>query len=95
MNQDKVDLQTAVDMAGSMLEGTMDRFFVERDNLPSWGAEIDKQVQLYIDGLGYWISGTTHWSFETERYFGTAHLEVKRTRVVNILPRRPQPMHDI
>lgn len=87
MHQEKVDVQTAMDIAGDMFKENMDRFFLERDNLPSWGPEIDKQVDLFVDGLGYWISGNINWSFETERYFGTANAEVKKTRLVNLLPR--------
>jgi len=88
MKQEGVDLQTAVDFVGSLCKQSIDRFIQDRKNLPSWGAEIDKEVQIYVQGLADWIVGSLHWSFESERYFAKNGLEVKLTRIVNLLPRR-------
>ena len=89
MAQEGVDLQSAIDFVGSMCEQSINRFVANRANLPSWGAEINEQVAIYVDGLADWIVGSLHWSFESERYFGKAGLEVKSTRAVNLLPRSP------
>ena len=35
-----------------------------------------------------WVIGNLNWSFETQRYFGHARHEIKRTRVVHLTPRR-------
>jgi hypothetical protein len=88
MKQDGVDLQTAIDFVGELCQQSIDRFVAERTRLPSWGPEIDRQVDIYVDGLADWIVGSLHWSFESERYFGKTGLDVKRTRVVNLMPRR-------
>ncbi|PPQ96121.1 hypothetical protein CVT26_004756 [Gymnopilus dilepis] len=88
MNQEGVDLQTAVDFVGSMCKQSIDRFVAERSQLPSWGSEIDRQVAIYVDGLADWIVGSLHWSFESERYFGKNGRNVKATRTVELLPRR-------
>ena len=88
MKQDGLDLQSAVDFVGQLCQQSIDRFIEERANLPSWGPEIDRQVDIYVDGLRDWIVGSLHWSFESERYFGKTGLEVKRSRIVNLLPRR-------
>ncbi|KII87637.1 hypothetical protein PLICRDRAFT_112279 [Plicaturopsis crispa FD-325 SS-3] len=87
MNEQGIDLQAAVDFVGVLCKDSIDRFNRDRSNLPSWGAEIDKDVSTYVDGLAYWIVGSLHWSFESERYFGKDGLEVKETRIVNLLPR--------
>jgi len=88
MNQEGVDLQTAVDFVGNMCKASIDRFNHDRRCLPSWGPKIDKDVAVYVNGLADWIVGSLHWSFETERYFGKAGKTVKATRVVGLLPRR-------
>ena len=88
MNEEGLDLQTAVDFVGTMCKQSIDRFNDDKANLPSWGPKIDRDVAIYVDGLANWIVGSLHWSFESERYFGKSGREVKTTRVVNLLPRR-------
>jgi hypothetical protein len=88
MNQEGMDLQTAVDFVGNMCKQSIDRFNEERSRLPSWGPEIDREVAIYVDGLANWIVGSLHWSFESERYFGKKGRQVKATRVVDLLPKR-------
>lgn len=88
MQQEGLDLQSAVEFVGELCQQSIDRFVADRANLPSWGPEIDRQVAIYVDGLADWIVGSLHWSYESERYFGKTGLEVKKTRVVNLLPRR-------
>jgi len=88
MNQEGIDLQSAVDFVGNMCKQSIDRFIEERSRLPSWGPEIDRQVDIYVAGLADWIVGSLHWSFESERYFGKNGRQVKATRVVELLPLR-------
>lgn len=92
MQQEGLDLQSAVSFVGELCQQSIDRFVAERENLPSWDSEIDRQVDIYVDGLRDWIVGSLHWSFESERYFAKSGLDVKRTGIVNLLPRRtPAP----
>lgn len=90
MNQRNLDLQSAVDFVGEMCKSAIDRFIAERANLPSWGPEIDRQVKTYVQGLADWIVGSLHWSFESTRYFGTSGRRIKQTRIVELLPLRPE-----
>ena len=90
MHQYGVDLQTSVDIVGNMCKASIDRFNEERARLPSWGAKIDRDVAIYVDGLANWIVGSLHWSFESERYFGKSGRQVKATRIVDLLPVRNQ-----
>lgn len=88
MRQEGLDLQSAVDFVGDLCKQSIDRFIEQRAHLPSWGPDIDQQVEKYVGGLADWIVGSLHWSFESERYFGKSGLDVKKTRVVELLPRR-------
>ncbi|KAJ4473032.1 isoprenoid synthase domain-containing protein [Lentinula aciculospora] len=87
MNHHSLDLQPAIDFVGQLCNESIDRFMNDRAQLPSWGPEIDRQVQVYVKGLEDWMVGSLHWSFETERYFAKGGREVKRSRVVNLLPK--------
>jgi len=88
MNEQDLDLQSAVDFVGDMCKQSIDRFNHDRNILPSWGAKIDRDVAVYVDGLANWIVGSLHWSFELKRYFGKNGQDVKVHRVVDLLPRR-------
>ena len=88
MNEQGLDLQSAVDLVGDLCKQSIDRFNNDKKNLPSWGAKIDKDVGVYVNGLANWIVGSLHWSFESERYFGKNGKDIKASRVVNLLPRR-------
>ena len=87
-HQEKLELQEALDYVGDLCLGCSERFEMLRASLPSWGPEIDAQVKEYVDGLGDWMIGNLIWSFETERYFGTAGAQVRRDLSVALLPRR-------
>ncbi|KAF7318869.1 Terpene-synth-C domain-containing protein [Mycena chlorophos] len=88
MHEQGLSLQEAVDFVGEMCKQTIDRFCEDRASLPSWGAQIDREVAIYVDGLANWIVGSLHWSFLSERYFGKTGAQVKRSRVVELLPPR-------
>ncbi|PBK90175.1 terpenoid synthase [Armillaria gallica] len=88
MNEQGLDLQSAVDFVGDLCKQAIDRFNYDRTQLPSWGERIDREVAIYVQGLADWIVGSLHWSFQSERYFGKTGREVKASRVVTLLPRR-------
>ncbi|KAI0763056.1 terpenoid synthase [Trametes elegans] len=87
-HQEKLDLQSAVDYVGELCLGCFDRFDTLQRALPSWGPELDAQVQAYVAGLGDWMISNLVWSFETERYFGAAGPQVRAALAVDLLPRR-------
>ncbi|TFK19578.1 terpenoid synthase [Coprinopsis marcescibilis] len=91
MNQEGLDLQSAVDFVGDMCKAAIDRFIEEQNYLPSWGPKIDRDLAIYINGLADWIVGSLHWSFDTERYFGKNGRQVKSSRIIELLPLRPSP----
>lgn len=82
-----IDLQDAVLWAAKFQADLEARFLEKQKRIPSWGSDIDRQVQKYIDGLGRWIRGNMCWNFESERYFGSKGLEVQKTRRVDLLPK--------
>lgn len=88
------NLQEAADHAGALFGNLVSRFIAERKKLPSWGPELDRDVNRYIDGISHWVVGNLFWSFETPRYFGPALEDVKRTQVVKLRPRKVKTKSD-
>jgi len=88
MHHHGMTLQEAVNFVGDLCGKSVDRFTEDRARLPSWGPEIDAQVQVYVQGLADWIVGSLHWSFESERYFGKKGGQVKKDRIVELTPVR-------
>ncbi|KAJ3553938.1 hypothetical protein NM688_g3357 [Phlebia brevispora] len=87
MQAKHVDLQTASDIVGDHFQMLMNRFVEGRKMLPSWGVTVDAAVVAYVGAMGDWVVGNLNWSFETQRYFGPNHSEVKHTRLVVLRPR--------
>ncbi|KAJ6569008.1 isoprenoid synthase domain-containing protein [Mycena capillaripes] len=84
MHHNGLDLPAAVNFVGDLCKDAMARFTSQKEELPTWGIEIDRDISKYVQGLADWMSGTLYWSFETERYFGKAVKTVKATKVVRL-----------
>jgi hypothetical protein len=69
-----------------MCKQSIDRFIEEREHLPAWSPSIDKDVDIYVEGLANWIVGSLHWSFLTERYFGKSGMTIKKQLVLELAP---------
>ena len=88
MKELDLDLQGGIDYVGNRIKEAIDLFVADKAALPSWGPELDAQVQAYVAGLGDWMVGNLVWSFETERYFSKEGHTVKKTRQIALLPQR-------
>ncbi|KAJ3561754.1 hypothetical protein NP233_g10002 [Leucocoprinus birnbaumii] len=87
-------LQEAIEFVGAMCKRSVDNFVHDRTLLMKekegvWSKDVMAMVKEYALGLEHWISGSLHWSFETQRYFGTNGQEVKRHKIVNLSPKFP------
>lgn len=82
-------LQDAMDYVGEMCRVTMENFVANKERVPSFGdAQLDEDVAGYVQGLQDWIVGALHWSFMSQRYFGTEGAEIKKHRYVKLLPKK-------
>lgn len=88
MSELGLDLQAAVDYIGARTHAVLEDYLALKHTIPSWGPEIDAQVQRYVQGLEYTLAGNVHWSFGCRRYFGAEVEEVKRTLWVTLLPQK-------
>jgi Terpene synthase family 2, C-terminal metal binding len=58
----------AVDESVRLVNSYADRFVEAREELPSWGHEVDRIVEQYVDGLAEMMSGNVYWHGTTNRY---------------------------
>ncbi len=80
--------QEAFDHLGTKLDAICARFDQAVAELLRLEVGACDQVRNYIEGIKNCIIANVHWSFRTERYFGSARQEVKRTGHIDVL-RRP------
>ena len=69
------DLQTASDIFGAHYAELAGRYLADRERLPSFGLEVDADVQLYVHATENWPIGNLAWSFETNRYSSVIQVE--------------------
>ncbi|KIP11163.1 hypothetical protein PHLGIDRAFT_114823 [Phlebiopsis gigantea 11061_1 CR5-6] len=81
-----IEIQAASDHVGEHFKVLMDRFLQGKKRLPSWGLPLDSAIAAYIAAMEHWVIGNLKWSFETQRYFGPMHTEIKHTRLVTLHP---------
>ncbi|KAI6008809.1 isoprenoid synthase domain-containing protein [Pisolithus orientalis] len=86
MYEQGLDLQGAVDAAGAYWEAALQRFEDNFTILPTWGSPVDQNVAIYVQGLRDMVIGSLHWSFDAERYFGKQGQQIKKDRIVRLLP---------
>ncbi|KAF9030695.1 terpenoid synthase [Hymenopellis radicata] len=90
MHNEKTDLAGALQWLSDRHDEIVEHFLRVRDdilnkrNFPTYGEDIDRQIALYINGLGQWIRGHDEWNFGSGRYFGSRGLEIQKTRKVVI-----------
>ncbi|KAF2012828.1 terpenoid synthase [Aaosphaeria arxii CBS 175.79] len=63
-------LQEAYDFANQLIKQMFQRWYWAQQCLPSWGEEIDIQVQKYLQGVLDQAKGNLDWSFGSRRYLG-------------------------
>ena len=88
MKSKGVTLQEAVNHVGVEFQSLVDIYMKNKALVGSFGPEHDANIQTYIQNVGQWGVGNLEWSFKTQRYFGPAHEEIRKTGVVKIAPRR-------
>ncbi|KAF9441960.1 terpenoid synthase [Macrolepiota fuliginosa MF-IS2] len=93
MHERNLPLQAAMDWLGNYCIEIANDFLRELSNVPSWGKGIDEGVASYIHTLGQWVQGSYDWTFEASRYFGSAGLEIKKSRLLTVLPSHTRGYH--
>ncbi|KAF8999489.1 isoprenoid synthase domain-containing protein [Cyathus striatus] len=87
MHQLKLNVQEPIDWIAELSDNITNKFLDDYRKVPSWGPEIDEDVQKYVDALGNWVRANTQWCFESHRHFGKDGLYIMREITIELLPR--------
>ncbi|EJD05124.1 terpenoid synthase [Fomitiporia mediterranea MF3/22] len=85
MNEFGFDLEEAQAWVVTFHADLEKQYLETMGRVPSWGSDIDKQLQLYLDGVGNLVRACDSWYFESGRYFGGKGLDIQKTRQVPLL----------
>ncbi|QRV91530.1 terpene synthase [Ceratobasidium sp. AG-Ba] len=81
----QLDLEGAMEYVDQLTRRRTQDYVEAKKKLRSFGPELDAQIQLYIQGIEYWVQGSIDWTFMTPRYFGAEVENVRDTGVVDIM----------
>jgi hypothetical protein len=87
MNEKGVDLDAALGWVAVYHEQVLSEFQAQYRALAFWDPATNLRVKTYVERLARFIRGIDCWAFETERYFGDKGPEIKRQRIVDLLPK--------
>lgn len=90
MKEKGFTLQEAFDFVGQEFQRLIDSFLVSETEIPSWGPDVDVAVGSYVAAMRYWVVGNLHWSFESQRYFGSEGAEIQKTLSVSLMNYDPE-----
>jgi hypothetical protein len=77
--------QEAFDHLGHLLEARLERFDEISGALPHWDVPAAAAVDAYVEGIRNAVQANLYWSLRTDRFFGAATEEVKKTRKVKVM----------
>jgi hypothetical protein len=84
MDSRKIGVQESMNAVGEWYHERAREFVSSMNDLPTsselFGKEnanpqLDEDVRKYVWGLGNWVTANYEWSFESERFWGSAKLE--------------------
>ena len=87
MNQFGYTLDEALKWTADYHEEVEARFLDGMKRVPSFGPDVDPQLQQFIQAIAMWPRTNDCWNFESGRYFGSKGLEIQKTRIVPIMPK--------
>ncbi|KAI0023873.1 terpenoid synthase [Xylariomycetidae sp. FL0641] len=90
MQERGLSVQEAIDWTAQLHADMVRKFNRYYRELPRWGGPLDLDVQAYVNGAAQWVVAYVQWSYESQRYFGKRGPEIKRSRVLDLLPRKVQ-----
>lgn len=65
---ERVPLEEAALSVMDRVNACLHRFLELEPRLPSWGADTDRDVRVYVQGMKDLMAGNWYWSFESTRY---------------------------
>lgn len=67
MLEHDTDLQSAINIVTDMLSTRVDDYANYKKQLPSFGAEVDRELARYFKALEHYVQGTVIWYYDSPR----------------------------
>lgn len=64
MNQYQMGVQEAMNWISDLHDKLANDFLETWNDVPTFGGPVDREVRIYLDGLGNWVRANDTWSFE-------------------------------
>jgi len=87
MAKRNVDLQTSINIIVDIVAEYIQKFIDLRKQLPSFGPEVDKEVNRYVDSIAHFIRGSLEYAYISDRYFRDLDTSDRDNLVVPLFPR--------
>ena len=84
MNTMDMSLQEAMDYVGELHRSALRDYIENKKLIPSFGAEVDRDIRAYVRNMDDWVIGNLEWHFRSKRYLGDDNERVRESRVVTI-----------
>jgi len=85
MVENRIGLQSAIDLLVSMLQTRVKDYVSLKAQLPSFGEAVDDEVAKYVKNLEHFVQGTIMWYYESPRYFRGMDVSNREDLVVPIM----------
>ncbi|WP_027160120.1 terpene synthase family protein [Methylobacter luteus] len=70
-----ISLQSAIDQVAKLIESQVRQFITLEKSVPSFGTDLDRDIEKFITVMRAWMRGNLDWSFESGRYQPTEEVE--------------------
>ena len=67
MHEKRVDLQSAIDRLAEMLAQRVADYTYLKTQVPSFGPEVDSELQRYFQALEHYLRGNVEWCYLSRR----------------------------
>ncbi|KIJ41061.1 hypothetical protein M422DRAFT_255906 [Sphaerobolus stellatus SS14] len=88
MERYKLNIQSSFDRVAALCIEAMKNYRECKAEFPSFGPEVDAQIEAYCYVMQSWMSGSLAWSFVTPRYLGPRRHEIRKTLWVDLTNQR-------
>ncbi|KAK3367415.1 terpenoid synthase [Lasiosphaeria ovina] len=94
MHEKDMGPQDAITWIGAWHDDLVADFFASKAELEQllsngeWASgDVERQVRIYVDGLGCWVRGSDDWHLEGQRHLGNQGPSFRKNRQLLMLPR--------
>lgn len=83
MRERNVSLQAAIDIVTEMLRERVEQYIALKNQVPSFGPEVDRELARYLSALENFVQGTVMWYYlSPSKGFRQSHISISTLTIV-------------